>query len=177
VRSLAAAVAALQQLLVVLRQQCGWRPHRVHLLGFSQATSRLPACLPACLPAGAPHSVAASACRAWQLDQKVGPQSLNQCWCGKESLAGTLLWRFQPPTNISALQGGTVALQLARQQQAAGKLLGSCVAVSASLLPEQLAAQRQQQPAAGPATSSRDGGTTPVLITHGSADKGEPPAD
>jgi hypothetical protein len=66
-----------------------------------------------------------------------------------------------------------VALELARQQQAAGQPLGSCVAVSAALLPEQLAAQRLQQPAAGPATSRTDGGTTPVLITHGSADKGE----
>jgi hypothetical protein len=36
VRSLQAAVAALQALLCMLSQACGWRAHRVHLLGFSQ---------------------------------------------------------------------------------------------------------------------------------------------
>ena len=42
IRSLAATVAALQQLLSGLRARCGWRPHRVHLLGFSQVSA---ACL------------------------------------------------------------------------------------------------------------------------------------
>lgn len=68
-------------------------------------------------------------------------------------------------------QGGTVALELARQQQAAGQPLGSCVAVSAALLPEQLA---QGGGAGGERRSPGGGHATDVLITHGSADKGGP---
>ena len=67
------------------------------------------------------------------------------------------------------MQGGTVALELARQQQASEQPVASCVAVSAALLSEQLAAE-QGQPVGG---SKASGSGTPVLLTHGSADKGE----
>jgi hypothetical protein len=70
---------------------------------------------------------------------------------------------------LSWAQGGTVALELARRQQAAGQPLGSCVAVAAGLLPEQLAQDAAQGPAE--AGSGRGSGT-PVLLTHGSADEG-----
>ncbi|KAL4430866.1 hypothetical protein ABPG75_006122 [Micractinium tetrahymenae] len=112
-RSLAQAVAALQQLLAALQRACGYKPRCVHLLGFSQ--------------------------------------------------------------------GGTVALELARQQQACGQPVGSCIAVSAAVLPEQLVELRQQQRRQaqqqqhGQQQSAGDGagggGGTPVLITRGTLDK------
>ena len=74
--------------------------------------------------------------------------------------------------HCAALQGGTVALELARQQQAAGQPLGSCVAVSAALLPEQLALQQQQQQRSPGPNPRPDSACTPVLLTHGSADTG-----
>lgn len=70
---------------------------------------------------------------------------------------------FPPPP-----QGGTVALELARQQQAAGQPLRSCVAISAALLPEQLAGQLLK---GGDGGGKQQGGTA-VLITHGSRDNG-----
>ncbi|PSC68906.1 malonate-ligase [Micractinium conductrix] len=82
-----------------------------------------------------------------------------------------------PPRCVHLLgfsQGGTVALELARQQQAAGQPLGSCVAVSAALLPEQLHDLQQQQEAQQQqAQQQADGGSmsTAVLITRGTADK------
>lgn len=64
-----------------------------------------------------------------------------------------------------------MALELARQQQACGQPLGSCVAISAALLPEQLAELWQQQQQT--TRSEADGaGGTPVLITRGTLDKG-----
>lgn len=63
-----------------------------------------------------------------------------------------------------------MALELARQQAAAGQLLRSCVAISAALLPEQLAGQ---PPKGGDRGAKQQGGTA-VLITHGSRDNGGP---
>lgn len=128
-------MAALQQLLAALRQACGWQAHRVHLLGFSQV----------------------------------------DFWPGVVGVA--VLARLRPmvlkdPAHEAPLalvclhmQGGTVALELARQQQAAGQPLGSCVAISAALLPEQL-----PLPAGG--AGAKPGSGTPVLLTHGSKDNG-----
>lgn len=67
-------------------------------------------------------------------------------------------------------QGGTVALELARQQAAAGSPLRSCVTISASLLPEQLLAEQPAKAATGGGGSKQGG--TPVLMTHGSRDNG-----
>ena len=66
------------------------------------------------------------------------------------------------------MQGGTVVLELARQQHGAEKPLRSCVAISASLLPEQLAAEHQVKGGGGDSKQS----STTVLITHGSRDNG-----
>ncbi|KAI3429303.1 hypothetical protein D9Q98_005398 [Chlorella vulgaris] len=76
-------------------------------------------------------------------------------------------WQAHRVHVIGFSQGGTVALELARQQHSLGQPLGSCVAVSAALLPEQLAAglSGSKEVAAG------QGSSTPVLITHGDADK------
>ena len=87
-------------------------------------------------------------------------------------------YKLSAPTAaaLTSPQGGTVALELARQQQAAGQPLGSCVAVSAALLPEQLHDLQQQQEAQQQqAQQQADGGSmsTAVLITRGTADKGE----
>lgn len=61
-----------------------------------------------------------------------------------------------------------MALELARQQHAAGQPLRSCVAISAALLPEQLAAEQQVKGGGG---AGKQGGTA-LLITHGSRDNG-----
>lgn len=85
-------------------------------------------------------------------------------------------WRVGRVHLLGFSQGGTVALELARQQAAAGQPLGSCVAVSAALLEEQLAelqGQQGQTAGGGAAGPQQQQTTTRVLITRGSADKGE----
>ena len=144
IHSLQAAVAALQRLVAELQRACGWKAHSIHLMGFSQV-------------------------QCWQQPSRQ-PESVGclpdpGCVCCCEG--------FPDISHcLPSLQGGTVALGLARQQQAAGQPLGSCVAVSAALLPEQVA----QGLGAGSKSSSGGanaaGGGTPILITHGTADKG-----
>ena len=87
-----------------------------------------------------------------------------------------------PPRRVHLLgfsQGGTVALELARRWEGP-EGLGSCIAISAALLPESLLAEEEAEAGGAAAAAAGGGGPapraapapdgTPVLITRGTAD-------
>ncbi|GAB4818644.1 hypothetical protein N2152v2_005690 [Parachlorella kessleri] len=160
--SLDATLDALQRLLRMLWQRCGWPPHSIHLLGFSQG---------------------GTVALELALRQAAGGQGLGSCVVVSAALLEErLVLPFSSAYQPSSAQQGIEG----RQHDSSGSVRadchlherrGACKGMGVAQGPEVIAALGGAAAAAAAAAAinsllgeSHQQQNTPVLITHGSAD-------